>query len=453
MSSAIYTVERGFDPGSIAIMISFFLSPYVDPETSEELYDGAIEQWIDGTPYTYFTTNFGYGDDSFTFDLSGYHELEGFYENFYSGIREHLGGLYLLNNTNAVSGRTSYLTDQSEYVFSSAYDDKIFAYGGNDYIDAGDGNDIINGGAGADIMIGGLGNDDYFVDNAGDQIIEAPGEGSNDRVFASVSYTLGAGQEIERLATTAQGSTAAINLTGNEFAQTIIGNAGNNILNGRGGADTMFGYGGNDTYYVDDVNDVIGSESAGNGANDQLFTSVTYILAAGQHIERIATTSTAGTTAINLVGSNSGQTIVGNAGANIIRGMGGNDTLIGGSGNDRLVGGAGNDILNGGAGNDIFIFDTALNAASNVDTIQDYNVAQDSIWLEDSVFTGLALGKLAASAFVTGAAATTASHRIIYKAATGALSFDADGNGGGAAIQFANLSAGLAMNAGEFTVI
>ena len=215
----------------------------------------------------------------------------------------------------------------------------------------------------------------------------------------------------------------------------------------------MFGYGGNDTYYVDDVNDVIGSESAGNGTNDQLFTSVNYILAAGPYIERMATTSSAGTTAINLVGSNSGQTIVGNAGNNIIRGMGGNDTLIGGSGNDRLVGGAGNDILNGGAGNDVFIFDGALNAASNVDTIQDYNVAQDSIWLEDAVFTGLTLGKLAGSAFTRGVAATTANHRIIYNAATGALSFDADGNGGGAAIQFASLSAGLAMNAGEFTVI
>ena len=315
------------------------------------------------------------------------------------------------------------------------------------------GNDVLIGGAGADRMEGGTGNDDYYVDNAGDQVIEAVGAGDNDRVFTSVSFTLGAGQEIERLATTSQSGTAALTLIGNDVAQTIIGNAGDNVINGRGGADTMFGYGGNDTYYVDNANDVIGSESAGNGTNDQLFTSVTYVLAAGQHIERIATTSSAGTTAVNLVGSNSGQTIVGNAGANIIRGMGGNDTLIGGGGNDRLVGGAGNDILNGGAGNDIFIFDAALNAASNVDTIQDYNVAQDSIWLEDAVFTGLTLGKLAAAAFTTGAAATTANHRIIYNAATGALSFDADGNGGGAAIQFASLAAGLAMNAGEFTVI
>jgi Ca2+-binding RTX toxin-like protein len=36
-----------------------------------------------------------------------------------------------------------------------------------------------------------------------------------------------------------------------------------------------------------------------------------------------------------------------------------------------------------------------------------------------------------------------ADHRILYDAATGARSFDADGNGVGAAIQFATLASGL----------
>jgi RTX calcium-binding nonapeptide repeat (4 copies) len=53
------------------------------------------------------------------------------------------------------------------------------------------------------------------------------------------------------------GGTAAINLVGNNFAQTIIGNAGANIINGLGGADTMQGLGGNDRYYVDNAADVI----------------------------------------------------------------------------------------------------------------------------------------------------------------------------------------------------
>ena len=68
-------------------------------------------------------------------------------------------------------------------------------------------------------------------------------------------------------------------------------------------------------------------------------------------------------------------------------------------------------------------------------------------------FTGLANGTLAADAFRIGAAAADATDRIIYNSATGALLFDADGSGAGAAVQFATLDTGLAMTASEFFVI
>ena len=56
------------------------------------------------------------------------------------------------------------------------------------------GNNLIDGGAGADVMEGGAGNDTYFVDNAGDAVIENAGQG-NDTVFASVNYGLTANVE------------------------------------------------------------------------------------------------------------------------------------------------------------------------------------------------------------------------------------------------------------------
>ena len=101
---------------------------------------------------------------------------------------------------------------------------------------------------------------------------------------------------------------------------------------------------------------------------------------------------------------------------------------------------------------DSFAFTTAL-GAGNVDWLADYSVTDDTILLENAVFTGLAEGTLAAGAFVTGATAGEADDRIVYNSASGALLFDADGNGAGAAVQFAALAGGLALTASDFIVI
>ena len=135
--------------------------------------------------------------------------------------------------------------------------------------------------------------------------------------------------------------------------------------------------------------------------------------------------------------------LVGNAGDNWLAGVSGNDVLDGGLGADQLQ---------GGAGLDVFAFTTAL-GAGNVDAISGFSVADDTIQLENAVFTGLAAGALAAGAFNTGAAATQADDRIIYNSATGALLFDADGGGAGAAVQFATLAGGLALTSADFLVI
>ena len=109
-----------------------------------------------------------------------------------------------------------------------------------------DGANVINGGGGADTMVGRLGNDRYFVDNAADVVNEAAG-GGTDQVVAFVSYTLAGGQAIETLSTNNTTGTAAINLSGNGFANGLVGNAGANFFNGGGGSDTIITYGGNDT--------------------------------------------------------------------------------------------------------------------------------------------------------------------------------------------------------------
>lgn len=313
------------------------------------------------------------------------------------------------------------------------------------------GTNTLNGGGGADTMRGYAGNDTYIVDNAGDVIIEVAGGGS-DRLYTSVSYVLAAAAAVEFMATPSVAGTAAINLTGNSYAQQLHGNAAANTLNGGAGADTMTGYGGNDAYIVDNVSDVI-VEAAGNGS-DRAYSSVNYTLAAGASVELLATSSVAGTTAINLAGNDLAQQIVGNNGNNVLNGYAGADTISGNSGNDSIFGGAGIDVLSGGAGNDYFLFNSAITAA-NADTITDYNVAADTFWLDNAVFTALALGDLAAGAFAanTTGAATQADDRIIYETDTGILRYDPDGVGGAAGVVFATVSAGLALTAADFDIV
>ncbi|MBM6595188.1 calcium-binding protein [Microvirga sp. BT291] len=148
------------------------------------------------------------------------------------------------------------------------------------------------------------------------------------------------------------------------------------------------------------------------------------------------------------------DTIVGRAGADVLAGGAGNDRLVGGAGNDRLIGGPGRDKLTGGAGDDIFVFNAKLSAKTNVDTITDFNVDDDVIRLDSAVFTKLAkAGPLAAGNFYKGLEAHDANDRIIYDSTTGSLSYDADGNGAGAAIKFAHLAKNLKLSASDFVVI
>lgn len=146
----------------------------------------------------------------------------------------------------------------------------------------------------------------------------------------------------------------------------------------------------------------------------------------------------------NAVGGSGSEIILGNDDANILKGN---------AGNDRLAGGLGADTLFGGTGKDTYVFDTKL-GAGNVDTVDDFIAADDVIWLDDDVFTKVGkTGDLASAAFWTGSAAHEADDRIIYDKVSGKLFYDADGNGSGAAVQFALLDKGLTLTNLDFLVI
>jgi len=129
---------------------------------------------------------------------------------------------------------------------------------GNDTLIGGAGRDTLDGGAGADTMAGGADHDIYYVDDAGDVVVEDLNAGS-DTIQTSVSYTMGANVEVLNMM-----GNANIDATGNDLANTIIGNGGANALLGAGGNDTLNGGGGRDILFGGAGNDVLYGGAGGD---------------------------------------------------------------------------------------------------------------------------------------------------------------------------------------------
>ncbi len=290
---------------------------------------------------------------------------------------------------------------------------------------------VLNGAGGLDTMIGGDGNDTYYINRTDEVLTELVGEGTDTVISYVSNYTLGA--NLENL--TLMGLNR--NGTGNELANTLTGNNAANLLDGgfnTAGVDTMVGGRGNDTYVVNHSGDVV--TELNGGGYDRVQSSVSYTLS--DFVEVLELTGSA-----DINGT-------GNSGANQLLGNAGDNTLNGGAGNDILDGGAGIDTLIGGAGNDVF----RLKDSGDSDVIQDFVVADDTVQLSKAAFAALgAVGTIDATAFAIGASAGDANDRIIYNSANGKLFYDADGSGGGAQVEIAQMTGGLALTNADFVII
>jgi len=297
----------------------------------------------------------------------------------------------------------------NNYLIGNASNNTLQGFGGND---------SLFGAGGNDTTYGSLGDDTYVVTEFGDVLSENASEGT-DTVESWIFHQLG--NNVENLIL--MGS--AITGQGNGLNNVLTGNASNNVLQGNGGADTMAGGLGNDTYVVTEFGDVV--TEAGAAGTDTVEAWIFHALSANVD---------------NLVLKGVALTGTGNALAN---------TITGNASANQLDGGLGNDTMTGGAGADNFLFTTAL--AGNVDAITDFVVADDTMRLENAVFTVLPNGILAAGSFVTGAGAVDANDFIIYDAGTGAIFYDADGSGAGLQVQFATVTPGLVLTNADFFVV
>ncbi|PXW89920.1 hemolysin type calcium-binding protein, partial [Nitrosomonas sp. Nm84] len=416
--------------------------------------------------------------------------------------------LMVLTGTAGADNITGFTTDDT--LNGLAGNDALSGGDGNDTLLGGDGQDYLYGNAGNDILDGGLGAGDYLSGDAGNDVyLFATGDGnttisnydtsvghndvlrfasginpsgvlatrsgndlrlavqstgeiitvqnhfvsSNQYMLNAVEFADGTSWNSATLAQKVlQGTAAADSITGfasddtmNGFGGNdyLYGLEGNDILDGGTGQDYLYGGTGNDTYYVDSALDIV-TENLNEGM-DTVNINLTYILP--NNVDNLILS---GTSTINGTGNDLANTIIGNTATNQLSGNAGNDTLDGGIGTDTLDGGLGDDALTGGTGKDIFKFTTA----GNTDTITDFVVIDDTIRLENAVFKKLTTtGTLGASRFKIGTQALDADDYIIYNNVTGTLLYDADGNGAGAAVQFAAISVGLGMTNADFVVI
>ena len=127
-------------------------------------------------------------------------------------------------------------------------------------------------------------------------------------------------------------------------------------------------------------------------------------------------------------------------------------SLTGNAGNNILQSNSASCSLTGGGGADVFIIDKAPGAAT-ADTITDFAPGADVLVLNHANLSAAAAGAVAATQFVTGTAATTAAQVFVYNSSTGALYFDADGSGAGAAVLVATLSNHPALTSADLWLI
>ncbi|WP_342149904.1 calcium-binding protein [Methylorubrum sp. SB2] len=269
---------------------------------------------------------------------------------------------------------------------------------GRDDLTGGSGDDHIHGGRGADHLHGGGGHDDL------------------------------------------DGGTGDDSLDGGLGDDDLAGGAGNDSLDGGAGIDTA---GFDDSAKAVTV-DLGKGRATGNGTDT--LKNIENV-SGSHHGDRL--TGNAGRNELH--GGDGNDSASGGKGDDSLHGDAGNDVLSGGDGRDRLEGGTGKDMLTGGSGDDTFVFTHAT--GDGIDRITDFRHGQDTFELDHAGFAGLAAGALDADAFFLGSVAHDANDRILYDAKTGALSYDADGSGDAAAVQFAILKPHLKLTVDDFHIV
>ena len=353
-------------------------------------------------------------------------------ENTVSGTGNQLNNILQGNDSdNVLSGQ-----DGNDELIGGAGNDQLFGDWGDDAIYAGLGNDLLQGGVGSDTLVGGLGDDTYYVDSAGDQVIEEVDQGS-DSIVSTIDLTLVDNVENLRLVGD------ALSATGNALSNLIEGNTLDNLIDGGAGDDRIIAGLGNDEImggegvdtivftrgdgqdlakasdgsYQIELHNISQGEASFEIVNELLVLNLgegdsitfegfdlndsedTLPISQVQFVNNgVIETLTAEETSdwvesffATHLGDNGNNVIVASHDGDRIHGLGGNDLLLGLKGDDVLLGGRGNDVLTAGQGNDRLLGgsdDDALTGNTGNDSL-DGGTGNDALigGLGDDVYT------------------------------------------------------------------
>ncbi|MCK6450564.1 MAG: S8 family serine peptidase, partial [Alphaproteobacteria bacterium] len=322
-------------------------------------------------------------------------------------------------------------------------------YEANDTLIGNSGSNSLNGGSGADVMEGGGGNDFYFVDNAGDAVVEEPSAPFTPPAGYAITGTadFNGDGELDVLVSSSTANYIWLLKNAGVISATALPYAsgwtvGVADLDGDGDKDILYQSGGTQvalylsgttelgrTIVSGKTADPILPLPAGNSGIDTVYATISYALPTD--VENLNLFSGSG----NLIGT-------GNALANAIAGNNSANTLTGGGGGDTLTG-------YGGA--DVFVYDDGDSTAAARDLITDFTPGSDKLDLVAIDGNTLAGGddpfRWLGSANLDGVAGAL---RQTYVAGSNLTLIEGDANGDGTADVVIALAGNKSLSVSDF---
>ena len=342
------------------------------------------------------------------------------------GANESAGASETLIGSEGVDYATMRLGDDT--VYGNGGNDLLIGHGGADYLDGGEGDDIF--------VIGGFGSGVQGTTSKAD-------DGNKEWIATGAKHDViigGDGVDTLRITTGIGADTKAngtVVLNDANFQSMEVVQVGGTV--GRLNVENTDLQLLNDHYYFK-ANGSVADLSNTLGNNGGTINNV------------VVDASGVTTNGLRFEGNADQQTFIGTTQADVFVGNGGNDTLTGGGGADTFVFGKVYEQVVTGASDTVQAYTNTAFDLTGVDTITDFTRGTDKLELHLDQYSQLAGFNASMLRVNSTGTAQDANDYLVYNSTTKTLSYDADGNGSGAAVDIAVLTGVNTLSTSDFVI-